>query len=108
THVNINTGDPLSAGAKEVIDDLTGAALQLPGNLDLIKLEAQHHVVPKCAMHVTRTEEAGPLSSFMPTRSCACYYDVVSGGTTDCAPCSVDADCSAGAPKCQFGYCDLQ
>ncbi|KYF96681.1 hypothetical protein BE20_41295 [Sorangium cellulosum] len=107
THVSINTGAPLSDGAALVIDYLTGRK-QPPAGLDLIKLEAQHDVVPECAMRVRRTEEMGPLASFMPTRSCWCYFDAVAGGGADCAPCDSDADCPSDAPKCNFGYCEPQ
>ncbi|WP_437835125.1 substrate-binding domain-containing protein [Sorangium sp. So ce1153] len=107
THVNINTGDPLSDGAALVIDYLTGRK-QPPAGLDLIKLEAQHHVVPECAMRVRRTEEMGPLASFMPTRSCWCYFDAVAGGGADCDRCDSDGDCPSHSPKCNFGYCEPQ
>jgi ABC-type phosphate transport system substrate-binding protein len=106
THVNISTGDPLNPQAKAVIDYLTGAQ-QAPAGLDLISLEALHHVVPQCAMRVSRTEEVGPLASFMPARSCGCYFDALTS-STDCAACKVNADCAAAAPKCNFGYCEVQ
>lgn len=106
THVNINTGNPLNAQAKEVIDYLTGAQ-QAPAGLDLISLEAQHHVVPQCAMRVSRTEEVGPLASFLPARSCGCYFDALTS-STECKACTVNADCPASATKCNFGYCEVQ
>jgi hypothetical protein len=58
-------------------------------------------------MRVSRTEEVGPLASFMPARSCGCYFDALTS-STDCAACKVNADCAAAAPKCNFGYCEVQ
>jgi hypothetical protein len=72
----------------------------------LIRLEAQHHVIPTCAMRVQRTSEMGPLASFMPVRSSACYYDLTAAGETICAPCSDDGDCPSTTPRCSFGYCE--
>ncbi len=106
THVSVTTGDPVKAGAKSVIDYLTGTE-QAPSGLDLIALEYARHVVPQCAMHVNRTEEVGPLASYMPTRSCGCYYDKLSGSTT-CKPCTSLSDCTSDAPACNFGYCEVQ
>ncbi len=106
THVNISTGEPLNAQARAVIDYLTGAK-QAPAGLDLISLEAQHHVVPQCAMRVLRTEEMGALASFMPARGCGCYYDALTS-STDCKSCTTSADCPASAARCNFGYCEVQ
>jgi hypothetical protein len=106
THVNISTGNPLNAQAKAVIDYLTGAQ-QAPAGLDLISLEAQHHVIPQCAMRVSRTEEVGPLASFLPARSCGCYFDALTS-STECKTCAVNADCPATATRCNFGYCEVQ
>src|SRR5262249_20232299 len=109
THVNSMTLMPMNPLAKSVIDYLTGEQ-QAPAGLDLIALEAQKHVVPQCAMQVSRTEEVGPMSSFQPPRSCGCYYDALTSGTS-CKSCADNGDCKGlmpDAPKCNFGYCEVQ
>jgi len=107
THVNVTSGEPMNEDAATIIKDLTGKQLP-PAGVDLIRLEAQHRVFPICAMRVKRAVEMGPLASFMPDRSCACYYDVSATGETSCTPCKKDGDCSTAAPRCNFGYCELQ
>ncbi len=60
-------GDPTSAGAKQVIDFLSASDVETPPTLDL---EIDNHVVPLCAMNVTRSAELGPMSSVQPTGAC--------------------------------------
>jgi ABC-type phosphate transport system substrate-binding protein len=105
THVSVASGDPVNADAKVVIDSLTGA-VEVP-NQDFINVQWINHVVPQCAMRVRRTEEVGPLASFMPTRSCGCKYDALAG-KKDCQACTGAADCPATAPACNFGFCEVQ
>ena len=54
-----------------------------------------------------RTDEVGPLASFMPTRSCGCYYDSLTASTS-CTACKTNTDCPQSSPKCNFGYCEIQ
>jgi ABC-type phosphate transport system substrate-binding protein len=98
-----------NADAKTVIDLLTGAAVR--STFDLIKIEAKGGVTPDCAMRVTRTTEVGDLMSYMPPKSCECKFVAEATGTapTSCKTCTADADCTtAGSPKCNFGYCEVQ
>ncbi len=104
-NVSVASGDPVSAGAKAVIDALTGV-VEVP-NQDFINVQWLNHVVPQCAMHVRRTEEVGALESFMPTRSCGCKYDFLSG-KNNCQTCTVPGDCPSEAPACNFGFCEVQ
>jgi hypothetical protein len=104
----LNTqGYPLKAGARDVIGYITGTKAP-PGGLDLIALEAMGHVVPQCAMRVSRDEEIGPLSSYAPQGACGCYYDAVTDGSSSCAPCANSSECPADAPSCNYGYCETQ
>jgi hypothetical protein len=95
---------------QKTIDYITGAQ-QLPGNVDLIKFEANARVIPQCAMRVTRMSEMGPLSKNQVTKPCGCYYEYVANTTSTCTPCSTLADCKAipGA-SCQtwggMGFCE--
>lgn len=80
----------------------------VPSGIDMIYLQAQRHVVPQCAMQVTRSDEVGAMQSFAPAKACGCYYDQVTTGKTDCTPCTVASECTAGAPVCNYGYCETQ
>jgi ABC-type phosphate transport system substrate-binding protein len=100
-------GYPVKASARDVIGYITGTKPP-PGGLDLIALEAQGHVIPQCAMRVSRTDEIGPLASYAPSGACGCYYDAVTDGSSDCATCSNPSACPADAPACNYGYCETQ
>jgi ABC-type phosphate transport system substrate-binding protein len=108
-HVDPSTGLAVNAEAGAVAGYLAGTMAAPPG-IDLVAIDAQNHVVPQCAMQVTRTEEVGPLASFAPAGSCGCYYDLVANGSTSCAPCSQPTDCTQpGASVCSpYGYCEPQ
>lgn len=105
TNVSIATGDPVNPNAKEVIDSLVGVK-EVP-NQDFISTQWGNHVVPQCAMRVRRTEEVGPMTSYMPTRSCACKYDALAG-KNNCQSCQNAGDCPVEAPACNFGFCEIQ
>lgn len=98
----------LNPNAQKVIDILSMANSD-PG-FDLVQVEAKAHVVPDCAMHVSRTEEVGPLSSYQPPMSCECKYVAEATGTapSGCKTCNSDADCTGSAKHCNFGYCEVK
>ena len=56
---------PANARAGEVIGYLAGTRPAPPG-LDLVKIEAQRHAVPQCAMRVRRAQEMGPAMPLAP------------------------------------------
>ena len=101
------SGVPQNARAGEVIGYLAGTRPP-PTGLDLVKLEAQRHVIPQCAMRVRRTQELGPTMPFAPQSACGCYYEKVATGTTACKPCATSAECPATAPVCSYGFCEAQ
>lgn len=69
----------------------------------------ERSLVPQCAMHVTRSEEMGPMASFQPAFECGCYFDFKANGATSCKTCNGPADCAGTAtPACNFGYCERQ
>lgn len=102
------SGEISSANAKKIIDALAGK--EAPEGLDLIALEAKAGVVPPCAMHVTRTEDGGPLASFQPDKSCGCKFDKETTGETPdtCKACEKDEDCPSEAPACNFNFCEVK
>lgn len=64
------------------------------------------HLVPRCAMRVTRSSEMGPLSKYTTDSRCDCYFEKSVTGKTSCQTCSQPADCPASAPACNYGYCE--
>lgn len=102
-----SNGYPTNAQAADVIGFMAGTR-PAPDGIDLVTLEAQHHVIPQCAMRVSRSEEIGALSSFAPPQSCGCYFDKIANGSTNCMACSSRTDCPTSAPYCNYGYCEVR
>jgi hypothetical protein len=108
--VRVNgSGYPANAKAGEVIGYLAGTR-PAPAGLDLVKIEAERHAVPQCAMRVRRMQEMGPPMPFAPGGACGCYYEEVATSSTPaaCKPCTSAAQCPASAPVCSYGYCETQ
>jgi hypothetical protein len=97
----------VNAKAGEVVGYLAGTR-PAPAGLDLVKIEAQRHAVPQCAMRVRRTQEMGPAMSFAPAAACGCYYEAVATNSTTCKACATAAECPPSAPVCSYGYCEAQ
>ena len=81
----------------------------------LIQSDAAAHVVPQCAMQVSRSGEVTPIAgggiaSYQPPEGCGCYYESLKNGGTPyskyCTPCG--AGCAAPYPVCHFGFCEAQ
>ena len=92
--------------ARNLLAYLTG--LQTPPlGVNLIGIEANTHVVPPCAMNVTRSAEMGPMTPVVLGQAprCSCAFDKAATGTTTCKTCSSAADCSANQ-DCNFGFCE--
>jgi hypothetical protein len=106
SRVGVN-GLPLSAGAGDLIGYMAGTKAAPPG-LDLVTVEAQHHVIPRCAMRVNRVQEMGPMSSYAPVGACGCAYEKAANGATSCKACQTDRDCPTSAPVCSYQYCETQ
>jgi hypothetical protein len=111
------TGNPTNPDVKLAIDMLTGAK-DLSGvacatgscSGGLITVAAKNSAVPDCAMRVARSSEVGPLSSYMPPRSCECFFlhETTGVAPASCKVCSINQDCSGPMPKCNYGYCEIQ
>jgi len=95
-----------------------GAAIQVltgEGNDEeraaFVDLAAKGHVVPDCAMRVRRETELGPLSSYMPARSCECRFIAQATGEASpegCTKCDDSSDCSGDKPVCNYGFCEVR
>ncbi len=79
------SGYPTNAKAGDVVGYLAGTR-PTPAGVDLVKLEAQRHAIPQCAMRVRRTQEMGPAMPFAPAGACGCYYEKVATGGTAASP----------------------
>lgn len=95
-----------NANARNLISYLTGV-LPPPLGVNLLSIEAHAHVVPPCAMNVTRSAEMGPMTPVVLGQAprCACAFDQAALGTTSCKPCMTASDCSS-TQTCSFGYCE--
>ncbi len=103
---NGRTQDPFVA---EIISYLTGARSLPNRNTDFITTLKQGGLVPTCAMRVQRSREGARIEPVQPSSSCSCYFDASPPGGSvraDCVPCTSNAQCSAAAPNCSFGYCE--
>ncbi len=111
-------GNPNKQEVKTLIDALNGANTQVLATLDIIQFYATSHIIPECAMHVSRTSDGKDYTAFSPPTSCSCYYDLQATGqvhATQCIPCKKDSDCTSapnGATQCvswgipAVGYCE--
>jgi hypothetical protein len=100
--------DNASAKATELIQFVSGIKPPPDDEIDLFQVWADAHLVPQCAMRVSRGSDGGPLASFKPTISCYCKYDEVTRGTSDCVKCQAASDCPAEQPACTLGYCEVE
>jgi hypothetical protein len=111
-------GNPTKAAVKTVIDTITANGLTTMAYQGLIDADAGAHVIPQCAMQVSRSQEVTPdnpgMASYQPPLGCGCYYEYKANGATYspyCKACNMDSDCTAISmtyPKCHFGYCEAQ
>jgi len=102
-----DSGTPLSASVAIVLGLISGSTSA--GSVNAVQLEASSGLVPDCAMRVTRSAEMAPLESYMPSVSCSCYFEALTGGApATCTPCTANGQCAGATPICNFGYCDIQ
>jgi hypothetical protein len=80
-------GVPTDARVKYLVDALLGNPDISPApDFKPLDLVIAAGLVPDCAMKVTRSYEAGPLSQYTPSSSCGCYFESKVGGTSpECA-----------------------
>lgn len=109
------TGTPTNAQAATIIDMITASGLTDTQLQTVIQADANAHVIPQCAMQVSRSAEVSPvtgggIASYQPPEGCGCYYESLKNGGAPyskyCKPCG--AGCAAPYPTCHFGYCEAQ
>lgn len=96
---------PINTNAATIVSYFTGNAQTPTGSF--LKFVISDHLVPVCAMKVTRSTEMGPLSAFTPSPGCGCYFDALTTGNTACPTCTTSNDCLTTAPHCNLGYCEV-
>ena len=105
-----SNGNPVNATVKALIDALNGENLTVAGSLDVVQFYAMSHIVPTCAMHVSRASDGQGYSSYAPQTSCSCYYDLQATGQVDaaqCVSCKSQSDCANapnGATACALSF----
>jgi hypothetical protein len=99
--------DQPSTKATELINFVSGIVPPPVAEADIFQIWADAHLVPQCAMRVTRSTDGGPLASYKPQTSCYCKYDEITRGSSDCPKCKSATDCPAERPTCSlYGYCE--
>jgi hypothetical protein len=106
-------GQPINGTVSEFVDALAGTVTV--NGLNLLQTYQQRHLVPVCAMHVTRSSDGQDYQPYTPETSCSCYYDYLTTGQTSCVTCQNAGDCAHapnGATSCNMfgapalGYCE--
>lgn len=103
---NIGTGtEPVDPKVKYLKDLLTGATVTPAPSFNVAKIITQNaHLVPLCAMKVTRTAEGGPLAPYTPTESCGCYFESLLSSTAPAGCTACTTTCASGT--CRNGWCE--
>jgi len=105
-----SNGNPVDGNVKTLIDALNGENTQVLASLDIVQFYATSHIVPTCAMHVSRASDGQSYSSYAPQTSCSCYYDLTATGQvdpTECVSCTRASDCAGsttGATECVLAF----
>jgi hypothetical protein len=106
------SGKAINPGTTAFIDDLAG--ITTLAGVDLLAFYAKDHIVPLCAMQVTRTTDGADYTPSTPAKGCGCYYELQASGVpaASCTSCKTSADCSSSAPNCNLfgtpavGFCE--
>lgn len=100
------SGAIVSPNARALIGYFTGDVAP-PAGVDVAELSIRASTIPSCAMEVKREGDLGAISSYAPDEPCGCLFDSIATGSTTCATCTDDASCSASAPHCRHGFCEV-
>ncbi|HEY2728573.1 MAG TPA: hypothetical protein VGK52_01455 [Polyangia bacterium] len=76
---------------------------------NFVDLEATAHVIPQCAMKVSRAQDGGFVKPYTPAAPCGCRWESVATTTATppgCTMCTTDADCTASGKKCSNNFCE--
>jgi hypothetical protein len=106
------SGQAVNARAGKLAEYFSGKR-ELPGAKTFLDVVVETNVIPQCAMHVSRADDMGPLSSFQPDQPCGCFFDDKKGFDHGCTTCSAsdgskDSACPAEAPVCRHKFCEVK
>lgn len=101
-----SAGTPTDANAKFFIDLIQGNLSPAPA-FDVDDAVTDSHLVPQCAMKVTRDIEGGPQKPYTPAHPCGCSFEkrVTNQDPAGCMTCT--STCP-GSMVCRKGYCEAQ
>lgn len=100
---------PRSKAGQRLADYVLGVSSTVGGKETLL-LQVQSGLVPRCAMKVARKDDRSPMTPWVSSDSCHCWYDKnVQGGVLGCSECpdGMDATCG-GIGKCRRKLCEVQ
>ena len=95
-------GADLPANVKTVMSLLEGK--------DAVSAIAKIRAVPKCAMQVSRTADAGDFTVAQPDQPCGCFFEQEASGTApaSCKTCSNPTTDCGSDQQCVFGFCEAK
>jgi hypothetical protein len=98
------SGADFAPNVKTVLDLLEGK--------DAVSAIAKVRAVPKCAMQVSRSADAGDFQLYSPTQPCGCFFEQQASGTAPasckaCTDATAATDCGATG-QCVFGFCEAK
>jgi ABC-type phosphate transport system substrate-binding protein len=101
------TGGTITDANAQFFVDLMRGNLNPAPAFDIDDAVTDSHMVPQCAMKVTRAIEGGPQSKFAPTKPCGCSFEKRATGTEP-AGCMACTSTCPGSMACRKGYCEAQ
>ncbi len=104
-NVSPNLSQISNPDLRNLVGYLTGG-VSPPADADLNRAVIEGGFTPQCAMRVKKDADFGALSSYAPNTPCGCYFEAIAAAVNTCEACTTDAQCSALAPKCRFGFCE--
>jgi hypothetical protein len=106
THVN-SAGVPRNPLSRYIIDLVTKDEATPTPNFDPLATVIDVHVIPECAMKVTREFEGGDLSLYDSSEPCGCFFESrVGTPPASCKACTSDSECGTG--KCRHDFCEAR
>jgi ABC-type phosphate transport system substrate-binding protein len=106
THSTDGTNPIVGSSAETFLDYVSG---KTAGGFDPVDIAIQAHIIPVCAMHVTRSSELGPLSTYDDATPCDCFFEAAGSQAkpTSCNSCtSPDGTACSSGGVCRRGYCE--
>jgi len=98
------SGQVANPAVRRFFANVTGSAPD--PDIPVLDITIDNGTIPRCAMRVTRDGDYTALKPYADEAPCHCYFESRATGSSSCATCAVDTDCSAAAPHCRHGFCE--